>query len=82
MDRASDSGSEGWGFESLLAYHNECSYRIWYPVRTLVILLLILRRFVGDEYGFTGIDRHIRDRQGLGIRNEQGTDAVVMDGQF
>ena len=22
MDRASDSGSEGWGFESLLAYHN------------------------------------------------------------
>lgn len=21
MDRASDSGSEGWGFESLLAYH-------------------------------------------------------------
>ena len=28
MDRASDSGSEGWGFESLLAYHDECSYRI------------------------------------------------------
>ena len=26
MDRASDSGSEGWGFESLLAYHSR-SYR-------------------------------------------------------
>ena len=23
MDRASDSGSEGWGFESLLAYQNQ-----------------------------------------------------------
>ena len=23
MDRASDSGSEGWGFESLLAYHEK-----------------------------------------------------------
>ena len=33
MDRASDSGSEGWGFESLLAYQEQvipygvtCSY--------------------------------------------------------
>ena len=28
MDRASDSGSEGWGFESLPAYH-EKGYPIW-----------------------------------------------------
>ena len=49
---------------------------------TLVILLLILRRFVGDIYTSAGIDRHIRDRQGIGIRDEQGADAVVVDGQF
>ena len=51
-------------------------------MRTLVVLLLILGRFVGDIYTSAGIDRHIRDRQGLGIRNEQSADRVVMDGQF
>lgn len=51
-------------------------------MRTLVVLLLILGRFVGDIYTSAGIDRHIRDRQGIGIRDEQGADAVVVDGQF
>lgn len=32
MDRASDSGSEGWGFESLPAYHN------WTPVLIQCVL--------------------------------------------
>ena len=32
MDRASDSGSEGWGFESLLAYHIFCmTGSLWVP---------------------------------------------------
>ena len=44
--------------------------------------MLILGRFVGDIYTSAGIDRHIRDRQGIGIRDEQGADAVVVDGQF
>ena len=51
-------------------------------MRALVILLLILRRFLGDEYAFAGIDRHIRDGQEIGIRDKQGADAVVVDGQF
>lgn len=51
-------------------------------MRTLVILLLILRRFVGDIYTSAGVYRYIRGRQSIGIRDEQGTDAVVMDGQF
>ena len=51
-------------------------------MRTLIVLLLILGRFVGDIYTSAGIDRHIRDRQGIGIRDEQGADAVVVDGQF
>ena len=35
MDRASDSGSEGWGFESLLAYHLLVDFGV----------LLVLRNF-------------------------------------
>ena len=49
---------------------------------TLVILLLILRRFVGDIYTSAGVHRYLWDGQRIGIRDEQGTDAVVMDGQF
>lgn len=51
-------------------------------MRTLVILLLILCRFVGDIYTSASIYRYIRHRQGIGIRDEQGADAVVVDGQF
>lgn len=51
-------------------------------MRTLVILLLILCWFVGDIYTSAGIYRYIRHRQGIGIRDKQGADAVVVDGQF
>lgn len=51
-------------------------------MRTLVILLLILCWFVGDIYTSAGIYCYIRHRQGIGIRDKQGADAVVVDGQF
>ena len=51
-------------------------------MRTLVILLLILSRFVGDKYTSASVHRHIRDGECIGIRDKQGTDAVVVDGQF
>ena len=51
-------------------------------MRTLVILLLILSRFVGDIYTSAGVHRYLWDGQGLGVWDEQGADAVVMDGQF
>lgn len=51
-------------------------------MRTLVILLLTLCWFVGDIYTSAGIYCYIRHRQGIGIRDKQGADAVVVDGQF
>ena len=44
--------------------------------------MLILRRFVGNEYALAGIHCHIWGRQSIGIRDEQGPNAVVVDGQF
>ena len=42
----------------------------------------ILRRFVADIDTSAGIDGYIRHGHGRGIRDKQGTDAVVVDGQF
>ena len=44
--------------------------------------MLILSRFVGDKYTSASVHRHIRDGECIGIRDKQGTDAVVVDGQF
>ena len=39
MDRASDSGSEGWGFESLLAYHFDVEFRVLFVLGILFCFL-------------------------------------------
>ena len=39
MDRASDSGSEGWGFESLPAYH-----LTGYPIRDNLLNFYVRKR--------------------------------------
>ena len=44
--------------------------------------LPILRRFVTDIDTSAGVDGYIRHGHGRGIRDKQGTDAVVVDGQF
>ena len=51
-------------------------------MRTLAFLLLILCRFVADIDIFPGVDGYIRHGHGRGIRDKQGTHAVVVDGQF
>ena len=45
-------------------------------------LLLILRRFVADVDTSAGVDGYIRHGHGRGIRDKQGTDTIVVDGQF
>ena len=52
------------------------------PLRTLVILLLILRRFVADIDTSAGVDCYIRHGHRRGIRDKQGTHTVIVDGQF
>ena len=42
----------------------------------------ILRRFVADIDTSAGVDGYIRHGHGRGIRDKQGTDTVVVDGQF
>ena len=39
MDRASDSGSEGWGFESLLAYQFGVEFRVLFVLGILFCFL-------------------------------------------
>jgi len=44
--------------------------------------LLILSRFIGNIHTSACVYGYIRDRQGIGIRNKKGTDAIIVDGQF
>ena len=49
---------------------------------TLAFLLPTLCRFVVDVDPSAGVDGYIRHGHGRGIRDKQGTDTVVVDGQF
>ena len=49
MDRASDSGSEGWGFESLLAYQTEQIRTLQRCSSSAVCLVFVSPDFDAEE---------------------------------
>lgn len=51
MDRASDSGSEGWGFESLPVYQKEDDHS--------VVLFLVHREIPELRIGITLWDKYV-----------------------
>ena len=58
MDRASDSGSEGWGFESLPVYHMSTLTLIelaW----TFFVIVLAFTPKRGENATFRGIARKV-----------------------
>ena len=52
MDRASDSGSEGWGFESLPVYHEKVSF-VYLTKETFFNINNTLRFYLSDGFWIT-----------------------------
>ena len=71
MDRASDSGSEGWGFESLLAYQMgvliglpfELFVNIFQKLHVGVQLFSVLKLWIEGLFPYYNIRRFLRQRK-------------------